>query len=102
LPGSTVNIEVTVHSNGFPTVATMNEMQFDENVLSMDPKSCRLGWGLQKSLILSADGDNGWRVFVATGTNTDIIPDGVLYRCDFHIEARALPATVPSQHTRRV
>ena len=115
-PGSSAFIAVTLTSNGATVVATANDLHFDDALLQ--PVGCTInpaigdGSALKKTLVtgsLCTDGSvscvsdddcpapnrcDVLRVGVFSIFNVDVIPDGLLFTCEFSIAADASPATL--------
>ena len=95
-PGDAVAVSVSLITSGASVAATVNDITFNTDVLSLDPSTCRVNTTIGKSLTAGALGAGTVRVFVQpANNNTSPIPDGPLYTCTFQIAPLALPGVYP-------
>jgi hypothetical protein len=85
-------VTVSLATSGTAVAATVNEITFDEQALSLDTSTCRINPVITKSLIVAVIGEVT-RFLVQSSQNTRPIPDGPLYTCTFRILPFALPGT---------
>jgi hypothetical protein len=86
-----------LRSSGFPTVATGNDISYQNDLFDLDPKNCSVNPAIGKTLVVSVlpPGHTATvttiRAFVLQGANP--IPDGSVYSCRFSIKPSTLPGS---------
>ncbi|GIW40416.1 MAG: hypothetical protein KatS3mg076_0993 [Candidatus Binatia bacterium] len=94
-PGQTVLGTARLLTSGLPVAAIANDLEFDPSVLDIDPATCRMAAGLEKSLVASRVASGRVRVFVEASPSAAPIPDGPLYSCAVAIAPSAAPGEYP-------
>lgn len=98
LPADAVDVTVSlVVSGGAMVAATVNDIAFNKQVLSLDPADCRVNPAIDKSLsaavLRETRTGRTLRVFVQSIVGAPLIPTGPLYTCTFRISPDALPGS---------
>ena len=97
-PGGAVDVTISLVISGGATVAaTVNDITFSKQVLSLDPADCRVNPAIDKSLSVAILRETRrvrtLRVFVQSIFGAPLIPGGPLYTCTFRISPGALPGS---------
>lgn len=92
VPGGTVRLFVSIRTSDLPTVATSNDLYFDE---AFSFEGCRLETSANKQLVATRLSENTARVFVQSPSNNNPLPDGPLYSCAFAAGSALLPGNYP-------
>jgi len=98
-PGQMVQVPVALHSSGFGTVATANEITYPGDMFDLSAGNCTINPAIGKTLVVSilpppqGSSLSTARVFVQSLQDAAAIPDGPLYACTFSIKSSTLPGT---------
>lgn len=84
-------------SHGAFVAATANDVVFQRTALDLATSNCRVNPATGKSLVGTVVRQDAAsttvRFFVQSSQNTNLIPDGILYTCTFHVGPSTLPGS---------
>src|SRR5262249_38726708 len=100
LPGSMVTVTAGLVTSGLQVAAAGNDITYNNTALSLNIADCAANPALMRTISGGLIGTVGnlttMRILVlGAPLNTNPIPDGPLYSCNFGILASALPGTYP-------